>query len=157
MKFAIDRLARVHASELVEEYPLVGLDTDALAAAQIMAKSRLPGLVVTDKSDRPYAILPASQVVKFVVPQYIQADPSLAAVIDEPAADRIAAQLAGKTVQDLLPEHPAELPTVAADDTVLELAAVMARMRSPLVAVLSEGRIVGVVTASRLLSLIGAR
>jgi predicted transcriptional regulator len=146
----------VHASELVEEYPLVGLDTDALEAAQIMAKSRLPGLVVTDESGRPYAVLPASQVVRFVVPQYIQADPSLAAVIDEPAADRIAAQLVGRKVRDLLPDDPAELPTVAAEDTVLELAAVMARMRSPLVAVLSESRIVGVVTASRLLTVIGS-
>jgi CBS domain-containing protein len=138
----------------MEEFPLVGLDTDAREAAQIMAKRRLPGLVVTENSGRPYAILPASQVVKFVVPQYIQADPSLAAVIDEPAADRIAAQLAGKKVRDLLPKHPAELPSVNTDDTMLELAAVMARMRSPLVAVMSEGSIVGVVTASRLLGVL---
>jgi CBS domain-containing protein len=146
----------MHASDLAEEYPLVGLDTDALEAAQIMAKRRLPGLVVTDESGRPYAILPASQVVKFVVPRYIQADPSLAGVIDEPAADKIAAQLSGKRVRDLLPDNPHELPTVNADDTMLELAAIMARMRSPLVAVLSDDRIVGVVTASRLLSLICA-
>jgi CBS domain-containing protein len=144
----------MHASDLVEEYPLVGLDTDALEAAQIMAKRRLPGLVVTEASGRPYAILPASQVVKFVVPQYIQADPSLAGVIDEPAADRIVAQLSGKTVRDLLPKHPTELPAVADDDTVLELAAIMARMRSPLVAVMSDDAIIGVVTASRLLSLV---
>ena len=142
----------MHASDLLEEFPLVGLDTDALEAAQIMAKRRLPGLVVTENSGRPYAILPASQVVKFVVPQYIQADPSLAAVVDEPAADRIAGQLAGKKVRDLLPKHPAELPTVDADDTMLEVAAVMARMRSPLVAVMSGESIIGVVTASRLLS-----
>jgi CBS domain-containing protein len=146
----------VHASELVEEYPLVGLESDALDAARILARHRLPGLVVTAESGRPYAVLPASQVVRFVVPHYIQADPSLAGVIDESAADRIAGQLAGKTVRDLLPKHPAELPTVAADDTVLELAAVMARMRSPLVAVLSDDRIVGVVTASRLLSFLCA-
>ena len=140
----------------MEEYPLVGIDSDALDAARILATRRLPGLVVTEESGAPYAILPASQVVRFVVPRYIQDDPSLAGVIDEPAADRIAAQLAGKTVRDLLPEHPAELPTVNADDTMLELAAIMARMRSPLVAVLDEGAIIGVVTASRLLSILGA-
>jgi CBS domain-containing protein len=144
----------MHASDLVEEYPLVGLDTDALEAAQIMAKRRLPGLVVTGESGRPYAILPASQVVKFVVPQYIQADPSLAAVVDESAADKIAAKLGGKRVRDMLPKDPHELPTVNADDTMLELAAIMARMRSPLVAVLDDDQIIGVVTASRLLSLI---
>lgn len=140
----------------MEEYPLVGVDSDALDAARILATRRLPGLVVTEESGAPYAILPASQVVRFVVPRYIQDDPSLAGVIDEPAADRIAAQLAGKTVRDLLPENPAELPTVNADDTMLELAAIMARMRSPLVAVLDDGAIIGVVTASRLLSILGA-
>ena len=140
----------------MEEYPLVGIDSDALDAARILAVRRLPGLVVTEESGRPYAILPASQVVRFVVPRYIQDDPSLAGVIDESAADRIAAQLAGKTVRDLLPEHPAELPTVHGDDTMLELAAIMARMRSPLVAVLDDDAIIGVVTASRLLSILGA-
>jgi CBS domain-containing protein len=141
----------VHASDLVEEYPLVGLDTDALEAARVMAMRRLPGLVVTEESGAPYAILPASQVVKFVVPRYIQDDPSLAGVIDEPVADRIAARLGGRRVRDLLTENPTELPTVNADDTMLELAAVMARMRSPLVAVLDDDAIIGVVTASRLL------
>ena len=146
----------MHASDLAEEYPLVGLDSDALDAARILAERRLPGLVVTEKSGTPYAILPASQVVKFLVPGYIQDDPSLAAVIDEPAADRIAARLAGKSVRDLLPQNPTELPAVKADDTMLELAAIMARMRSPLVAVVEEGAIIGVVTASRLLSALGA-
>lgn len=146
----------MHASELVEEYPLVGLDTDALEAAQILAKQRLPGLVVTEESGRPYAILPASQVVKFVVPQYIQADPSLAGVIEESAADKIAAQLTGKKVRDMLPKDPVHLPSVTADDTMLELAAEMARLRSPLVAVMSGDEIIGVVTASRLLASICA-
>jgi CBS domain-containing protein len=145
----------VHASDIVEEYPLVGLDTDALDAARIMATRRLPGIVVTEESGAPYAILPASQVVKFVVPRYIQDDPSLAGVIDESTADRIAARLAGKTVRDLLPTNPTELPTVNADDTMLELAAVMARLRSPLVAVLDDDKIIGVVTASRLLGHLG--
>ena len=40
-----------------------------------------------------------------------------------------------------------------AEDTVLELAAVMARLRSPLCAVVDDGTIVGVVTASHLLEL----
>lgn len=146
----------MHASDLVEEYPLVGLDADALEAARILAERRLPGLVVTEESGHPYAILPASQVVRFVVPRYIQDDPSLAGVIDEPSADRIAAKLGGKTVRDLLPKNPVELPTVNADDTMLELAAVMARLRSPLVAVLDDDAIIGVVTASRLLSFLGA-
>ena len=37
------------------------------------------------------------------------------------------------------------------DDTIVEVAAIMARNRSPLVAVMSGKRLVGVITATRLL------
>ena len=37
------------------------------------------------------------------------------------------------------------------DDTIVEVAAVMARLQCPLAAVLENGRFVGVITASRLL------
>ena len=37
------------------------------------------------------------------------------------------------------------------DDTVIEVAAIMARLRSPLVAVLKDKRLIGAVSASRLL------
>ena len=141
------------AGELAEPYPLVALDSDALAAVQILARGRLPGLVVTDRG-RPHSVVAASQVVGFIVPDYVQADPSLARVVDEPAADRIASRLRGRTVRELLPLKPTRLPGVDVDDTVLELAALMARERTPVVAVLRSGDIVGVVTAARLLELV---
>jgi hypothetical protein len=37
---------------------------------------------------------------------------------------------------------------------VLELAATMARLRSPLCAVIAEGKIIGIVTASHLLEIV---
>jgi CBS domain-containing protein len=143
----------VLARELAEDYPLVDLDTDALDAARIIAVDRLPGLVVTDTDGSPYAVLPASQVVRFVVPEYVREDPSLARVIEEEAADQIARQLAGRRVRDLLPKRVLELPVLKGEDTVLEVAAAMAQLHSPLVAVVEGGRIIGVVTAARLLAL----
>jgi len=138
---------------MAEEYPVTSLDSDALEAARLLASHRLPGLVVTDEQGRPHSVLGASQVVRFLVPRYVQDDPSLAAVVDEPFADRVADKLAGTPVRKLLPERPTELPAVDADDTLLEVAAVMARMRCPLVAVVDRGNLVGVITASRLLQL----
>lgn len=142
----------MHAEEIAEEFPVVTIDSDALDAARLLAQHRLPGLVVTDSAGKPYAVLPASQVVRFIVPGYIQDDPSLAGVLSETAADRVAEKLRGKTVREVLPEHLHDVPSAGAADTLIEVASTMARMRSPLVAVVKDGKLHGVITASSLLA-----
>ena len=142
----------MHAEEIAEDFPVVTIDTDALEAARMLAEHRLPGIVVTDSSGRPYAVLPASQVVRFIVPKYVQDDPSLAGVLNESMADRAADKLGGKTVREVLPEHLLDIPAAHADDTIIEVAALMARLRSPLIAVIKDGKLHGVITASRLLA-----
>jgi CBS domain-containing protein len=143
--------ADMHAEDMAEEFPVVTVDSSALEAARMLAEHRLPGILVTDKSGRPFAVLPASQVVRFIVPTYVQDDPSLAGVINESMADRAAEKLGNKTVGDVLPEHLTDVPPANADDTIIEVAAIMARFKTPLVAVMKEGTLHGVVTASRLL------
>jgi CBS domain-containing protein len=142
----------MHAEDMAEEFPVVTIDSSALAAAGLLAEHRLPGIVVTDAAGKPFAVLPASQVVRFIVPTYVQDDPSLAGVLNESTADRAADKLSGKTVRDVLPEHLTDIPAANADDTIIEVAAMMARLRSPLVAVLKDGKLHGVITASRLLA-----
>ena len=142
----------MHAEDIAEVFPVIAIDSDALDAARMLAEHRLPGIVVTDASGRPHAVLPASQVVRFLVPGYVQDDPSLAGVLDESMADRAAEKLAGKTVRDMLPEHLLDVPAANADDTIIEVAALMARLRTPLIAVMKEGKLHGVITASRLLA-----
>ena len=137
---------------MAEEFPVVTVDTSALEAAAMLAEGRLPGIVVTDSSGKPFAILPASQVVRFIVPRYVQDDPALAGVLGEKVADHAADKLNGKTVRDVLPDHLINVPAAQADDTIIEVAALMARWRSPLIAVMKDGRMHGVITASRLLA-----
>ena len=142
----------MHAEDIAEDFPVITIDSDALEAARTIAEHRLPGIVVTDSSGQPYAVLPASQVVRFIVPRYVQDDPSLAGVLSESMADRAAEKLRGKTVRDVLPEHLLDVPAAHADDTIIEVAALMARLRSPLIAVIKDGKLHGVITASRLLA-----
>ena len=142
----------MHAEDIVEQFPVVTVDSNALEAARTMAEHLLPGIIVTDSSGKPLAVLPASQVVRFIVPTYIQDDPSLAGVIDESWADKAAEKLAGKSVREVLPEHLQDIPAAHADDTIIEVAALMARLRSPLIAVVKDGKLHGVITASRLLA-----
>lgn len=138
---------------MAEDFPVVAIDAEAWAAVTLLAEHRLPGLVVTRPDGRPHSVLPASQVVRMLVPTYVQDDPSLAGVLSESMADRVADKLKGKTVRSLLPEDPPELAVVNDDDTIVEVAAVMARLQCPLAAVLADGELVGVITASRLLQL----
>ena len=142
----------MHAEDIAEDFPVIAIDSNALEAARMLAEHRLPGIVVTDSAGQPYAVLPASQVVRFIVPTYVQDDPSLAGVLDESMANRAGEKLAGKTVRDVLAEHLLDVPAAKADDTIIEVAALMARLRSPLIAVIKDGKLHGVITASRLLA-----
>ncbi len=142
----------MRAEDIAEDFPVVRIDSDALDAARLLAEHHLPGLLVTDTSGKPYAVLPASQVLRFVLPRYVQDDPSLAGVLSESMADQAAKRLAGKTVGDVLPEHLLNGPPVDADDTIVAVAAQMAQLRSPLIAVTKDGKLHGVITASRLMA-----
>ncbi|MFF0130374.1 CBS domain-containing protein [Streptomyces mirabilis] len=145
----------MRARDLAVEYETVGVDTDALAAARLMAEHRLPALLVVDGDGAPKAILPASQMIKILVPAYVVEDPNLAAVVDERHADRLCQALAGRTVRDCLSKSVPAPPVAQPDATALEVAALMAHVRSPLVAVVERdragARLLGVITASHLL------
>jgi CBS domain-containing protein len=145
----------MRARDLAEDLPTVGQDDLAWDAARLVAAHRLPGIAVVDPDGRPVAVLPATQVLRSVVPPYIQDDPSLARVFGEADADRLAADgLTGKRVRDLLPDrgHRVELAGVDGDATVVECAAEMARLRSPLLVVVDgDGHVHGLLTASHLL------
>ena len=142
----------MRAEEIAEDFPVVTTDSDAVEAVRMLAEQRLPGILVVDASGSPYAVLPASQVVRFIVPRYVQDDPSLAGVLQESMADHVAERLDGMTVGDMLPEHLTNVPPANFDDSIIEVAAVMARLRSPLIPVTKHGRLHGVITASRLLA-----
>src|SRR5918997_4288453 len=102
---------------MAEEVPLVTLDTSALEAAKLLATHRLPGLVVTDAQGRPHAVLPASQVVRFLVPSYVQDDPSLARVLSESMADHAADKLGSRRGGDVVPRGGPGLAVGKHDDT----------------------------------------
>ncbi|MGA9490243.1 MAG: CBS domain-containing protein [Mycobacterium sp.] len=143
----------MRAEEIVDEFPVVDIDSPARDAVKLLVEYRLSGLVVgTDTSHTPYAVLPASQVVRFLVPAYVQDDPGLARVLTESMADHAADKLSGKTIRDLLPHKAQQVPVVDADDTIIEVAEVMSRLHSPLVTVVKDGKLFGVITASRLLA-----
>jgi hypothetical protein len=147
----------VRARDFAEDYPLVRTTDEALVAARLIAEQHRPAVVVVDDEGRPVTVLPASQVLRFSVPGYVQEDPSLARVYDERGgAETCVQRLSGRTVGEVLPprDKRVDLPFVSGDATVLECAATMARLHTPLVVVGDGETIHGVVTASHLLDII---
>lgn len=145
----------MRAHHLVEPYPTVSADDDAVEAARLFVQQRLPALLVLDRDQRPYSIVPGSQLLRVMVPEFVVQDPSLARALRGGDAESFTAQLRGLTVAQWLPPRRT-LPTVVGPDTTaLEIAALMVRTHTPLVAVVvSDGagvRTVGAITAARLM------
>lgn len=143
----------MRASDLMEDYPSIDETAPAEDAARMIGIDRRPAVLVLSDG-KPRTVLPGSQVLYFLIPGYLQEDPSLVKVYGEKAADTCAARLAGKTVKDLLPtDRRPPMPAVRRDATVMECAAVMASLHSPLLVVVEDdGSLAGAITASRLLS-----
>ncbi|MFE0156278.1 CBS domain-containing protein [Nonomuraea sp. NPDC059007] len=141
----------MRARDLLSPFPTVALDTPVIEAARLLAEQSLPGLIVVDEHGLPSSILPGSQVLRLAVPAYCQDDPALARVIDEAHADQLLRSLTARTVREAMPANPRELPVTDPDATALELAALMARTHSPLVAVVGDGRLLGAITLQKLL------
>ncbi|MET7338005.1 CBS domain-containing protein [Nonomuraea sp. NPDC005650] len=142
----------MRARDLLADFPTVALDTPVVDAARILAEQDLPGLIVVDDDGSPFTILPGTQVLRLAVPGYCQDDPALARVVDEAHADAFLKALDGRSVREALPRQPRELPVTDPEATVLEVAALMARTHSPLVAVVDDDRrLAGAVTLQALL------
>lgn len=142
----------MRAEDLDEKFPIVPIDSDAIDAARMIAEHHLSGLLVTDASGNPYAVLPVFAMLRYILPRYVQDDLALAGVLGDPTPDQAVQNLAGKTVGDVLPDYLRDIPSVDARATIAKVAAEMARGRSPLVAVTKDGKLHGVIFASRLLA-----
>lgn len=145
----------MRARELAEPFPTVRPDTSALDAARLLVERRLHGLIVVDDAGHPCAVLSGSRLLRYVIPQYVQEDPTLARVYDEKHADRILSRLADMTAGDFLTDDRKPVPIIDGDATVIEIAALMAVTHSPLIAVVDDpadrlSPLIGAITADRL-------
>ncbi|MEW2438925.1 CBS domain-containing protein [Streptomyces caniferus] len=106
----------MRARDLAEPYPAVSAEDDAVEAARLLAQHKLPALLVVDSDQRPYAIVPGSQLIKQLVPEYVREDPRLGAGIDDRHLDEVTESMAGLTVAEWLPPRT-YLPSTVGPDT----------------------------------------
>lgn len=131
---------------------MVRPEDSVLDGLRVLVTAGLPGLVVSVGDG--FVIVAASQTLRVALPRYVLDQPSLARVWDEHSADAITRRLGHLRVADLVAavnRHDGEpAPMVDGDATVVEVAAALSSAHVPLVAVVDEGRFVGVVTVNRL-------
>lgn len=145
----------VRAVQLAEQVPMVRRETTGAEAARVIAEYRLSALVVATDG-RPIAVIPGSQILGLVLPQYVLDEPNLAHAYDELGADELCRVLNEATIGDLIAAKrltATEPPSVLPEDTLIEVASVMDSARSPVILVIDrEGGFHGVITMSRVLA-----
>ncbi|MDN5913899.1 MAG: CBS domain-containing protein [Pseudonocardia sp.] len=145
----------MRAQDIVETVPTVAADEPVADAIRLMARNRLPGLIVVDASRVPRTVLPGTQVLRLTVPHAHQEDPALVRTIDEAHSDLFWSELGDRTIGECLPRRPDPPAVVPLDATLMEAAVLMARVRSPMLAVVDAGgRLVGAITLERLLDVL---
>jgi CBS domain-containing protein len=146
------------AAELAEQVPMVQRSTTGAEAARVIAEYRLSGLVVAGDDGMPIAVIPGSQILSLVLPQYVRDEPNLAHAYDEVGADELCGALNRATVGELLEAKRltgTKPPSVLPEDTLIEIASAMDRAHTPVILVFDrDGDFHGVITLSRVLAAI---
>lgn len=143
----------MQAGDIAAHMPTVTVSDQVIRAVRMMAVSRIPGLIVVDDRSRPVTVIPGSQVLRLMVPDSYQDDPALVRTVDEKHADRFWSTAGRRRIAECLPVPLRPPVTVRRDATLLEVAALMARLRSPVIAVVEEdGSLYGAITLDRLIT-----
>jgi CBS domain-containing protein len=149
----------MRARDLAVIYPSLAPDAPAEEAARLLADEAVEGVFVQDEQGRLQGCVSDTTLLGFLLPRYLAEDRALVGMLGEDVADALWQRLGGRTVRDLLPAGAAGLSEVDGDDTLLTVAATLARTGASLVVVREEdGRLLGGITTSRLIRrLLGAR
>ncbi len=143
----------MRARDLATPYPSLSPDTPAEEAARLLAEEAVEGVFVQDDQGELQGLVSDTSLLAFLLPRYLAEDRALVRVLGEDVADALWQRLGGRPVRDLLPASTAGLAEVEADDTVVGVAATLARTGASLVAVRDrDGRLLGGITTSQLLA-----
>lgn len=146
------------ARNLASPRDTVRLNDPASEAARILARHDVRAVLVVDPAGGFVDVLSDSELLRALLPSYVEDDEALARVLEEAASDVLFRRLEGRLVADLVPSERGADPVVNGDDTLVESASAMVRSRASMVGVVDDGRLVGGISIDDLLThLLGRR
>ena len=140
------------ARNLASPQPVVRADAPARDAASVLARHDVRAVLVVDERDEFLGVLSDSELLRGLLPAYVDQARMLARVLEEGAAEVLYRRLEGRSVADLMLDDGDVEPLVSGDDTLIEVASVMVRARAPAVGVMDDGRLIGGITIDHLLT-----
>jgi CBS domain-containing protein len=143
------------ARELAAPYPLLPPNCTVVDALRALAQTQGAGVVIGEQGR--FLVIAGSQVLRLALPGYVLDDPSLARMWEDTHGDVLDQLLESSNqrgyeheLRRLLDESTRRPAVVDGDATAVEIAATMASARCPLVAVVEDGVMLGVVTVAGL-------
>lgn len=140
------------ARNLASPQNVVRADAPATEAAAVLARHDVRAALVVRDGGVLAGVLSDSELLRALLPPYVDQASILARVLEEGAADVLLDRLEGRTVADLMPRDREVEPVVLGEDTLVEVASVMVRAHASAVGVLEDGRLIGGITIDDLLS-----
>jgi CBS domain-containing protein len=149
----------MRARDLAITYPSLTPDVPAAEAARLLAEEAVEGVFVEDEQGSLQGCVSDTTLLVFLLPRYLAEDRALVGMLGEDVADALWQRLRGRPLRDLLAAEAVGLAEVEGDDTLLTVAATLARTGASLAVVREDdGRLLGGITTSRLIrQLLGAR
>ena len=131
------------ARDLCHAYPEFPSSARADDLADVLRRQDVRAVLVLSPAGELMGVVSDSSLLRRLLPSYVDEDESLAGVVGEDASTLMQSRLGGLIAADLVLGEQEERPVVDADDTLIEVASVMVRSRSPAVGVVDRGRLLG--------------
>jgi CBS domain-containing protein len=130
--------------------PQISVRPTATVSEAVSAMAQRRAILVVNDSGKLIGVVSDAVLLRCLLPAYVQVNEPLAGVLDEHAAEELFARVKNRTIMEFI-RDVREPPQVAGDDSLIEVASMMLRTASPLVAVVEEGKIIGGISLKDLL------
>ena len=136
------------ARNLARPQPSVPASAPAIEAADMLIRPEVASVLVVDDEGRLVGAISDEDVLHHILPAYVESSGALARALEEASVDRLWQRLEDLSVGNIA----TDVPKVAGDATLIEVAAMMLLHRRRIVGVVDGDRTIGGITIDDLLA-----